>query len=65
MSQIGQYFIIAGTILGMFFKTGIISQLAAAFITFGTGLETGTGTVGPVRVGNEGITITVAPWTGA
>jgi hypothetical protein len=62
VSQIGQYFIIAGTFIGIFFKTGILAQIAAGFIQFGTGLETGQGTVGPVRIGNEGVTLTVAPW---
>jgi hypothetical protein len=65
ISQLGQYFIIAGTLLGIFFKTGFMSQIAAGLIQFGTGLEAGQGSVGPVRIGNEGVTLTVAPWTGA
>jgi hypothetical protein len=42
-----------------------MSQIAAGLIQFGTGLEAGQGSVGPVRIGNEGVTLTVAPWTGA
>jgi hypothetical protein len=65
MSQLGEYFIIAGTFLGIFFKSGFLYQLSVALIQFGTGLSAGQGTIGPVRIGNEGVTLTVAPWTGA
>jgi hypothetical protein len=31
-------------------------------VQVGTALEAGQGSVGPIRAGNDGITINVAPW---
>lgn len=62
---VGQLLIVAGTLLGIFFKTGSFAQLASALIQAGAAFEAGQGSVGPVRIGNEGLTLTVAPWTGA
>lgn len=65
MQQIGQYFIEAGTILQLVFgRLAWAQQVGTFLITVGTALEAGQGTVGPIRVGNEAITVTVAPWQG-
>jgi hypothetical protein len=65
MQTIGQYFIEAGTILTLVFGRLVWAQQVGTFlVTVGTALEAGTGTVGPIRIGSEGVTVTVAPWQG-
>jgi len=65
VQQIGQYFIEAGTILTLIFgRLPWAQQVGTFLVTVGTALEAGQGTVGPIRVGNEAITVTVAPWQG-
>lgn len=61
--NIGQYFIDAGILLSLFFKTGPFSQIAAFLTEVGSALIAGTGSVGPITVGNETLTITIAPKT--
>jgi hypothetical protein len=61
--NIGQWFIEGGTLLQVIFPKNQGIQIAAnLLIQVGSALEAGTGTVGPIRAGNDGITITVAPW---
>jgi hypothetical protein len=59
--NIGEYFIAAGTILGFVFRTGVGSQVASFLTQVGAALEAGTGTVGPITVGNEQLTVTISP----
>lgn len=65
MQTIGQYFVEAGTILMLLLGRLPWAQTVGTFlVTVGTALEAGQGTVGPIRVGSEAITVTVAPWQG-
>jgi hypothetical protein len=59
--NIGEYFILAGTIVGLFFKTGAGPEVATFLNEVGAALEAGAGSVGPIRVGNENLTVTIAP----
>ena len=59
----GAYFIAAGTLVGIFFKTTTGQEVATALTQIGAALEAGVGSVGPLRVGNDGLTVSVAPWT--
>jgi hypothetical protein len=63
MQNIGKIFVAIGGLISAFFPQWAAE--GAALVTIGEGLLAGTGTVGPVRIGSEGITVTVAPWTGA
>ena len=63
--SIGTYLIDAGTLLSIFFKSAQFQQISIFLITLGTAMNGGQGTVGPIRLGNEGLTVTIAPWSGA
>ena len=58
--QIGKDLITAGSILSLF--GGTFAQVGAVLVQAGTVLAAGAGSAGPIRVGNEGVTISVAPW---
>jgi hypothetical protein len=60
MVTIGQYFIDAGTVLGLFFKSGPFSQVATFLVTVGSALIAGQGTIGPITIGSIKLTITVS-----
>jgi hypothetical protein len=59
--MIGTYLIDAGTILSIFFKTAQFQQISIFLITLGTALNNNQGTVGPVRLGNSELTVTITP----
>lgn len=61
MKNIGKIFVSIGGIIEGFFPQ--YEAEGAALVTIGTALENGQGKVGPVRIGNEGITVEVGPWT--
>jgi hypothetical protein len=64
VNQLAQYFIEAGTILTLLFGRLTWAQEVGAFLTaVGTALAAGQGSIGPIRVGNDAITVTVAPWS--
>jgi hypothetical protein len=62
MATIGKIFVAAGGLILAFWPEE--SQIGQAFITIGTGLSQGKGSIGPIRVGNDGITVAVASWQG-
>ena len=62
-TNFGQYLIDAGTILQMFFKATWAQQVGGFLTTLGIAMESGQGSVGPVRLGNESLTVTITPWT--
>ena len=51
----------AATIIGLFFRTGFWPQVVAFLTQVGSALEAGTGTVGPITIGSETLTVTIAP----
>jgi hypothetical protein len=59
--NIGEYLIVAGTLVGLLFKSVAAQQVSAFLTQVGTALEAGTGTVGPITVGSETLTVTIAP----
>jgi len=59
--QIGEYFIVGGTLLGLFFKTGAGAQVAGFLTQVGVALEAGAGSVGPITIGTDTLTVTIAP----
>jgi hypothetical protein len=59
--NIGEYFIVAGTIISLFFKSAPFQQIAAFLTQLGTALEANQGTVGPITIGNDTLTVTIAP----
>jgi hypothetical protein len=59
--QIGEYFIIGGTLLGLFYKSGVGQQVAGFLTQVGTALEAGSGSVGPITIGSEELTVSIAP----
>lgn len=63
--NIGEYFIVAGTLVGLLLKSAAGQQISAFLTQVGTALEAGTGSVGPIRIGNDSLTVTISPWTGA
>lgn len=63
--EVGKILVAIGGIIDGFFPQ--YQQEAQFLITLGEALESGKdkGTVGPVRLGNIGITVSWAPWQGA
>ena len=59
--NIGEYFIVAGTIIGLFFKSAPFQQISAFLTQVGTALEANMGTVGPITIGSDTLTVTIAP----
>lgn len=59
---LGEYITIAGTLVGVFFKSATGQQASAFLVQLGTAMEAGVGSVGPIRAGNDGVTVTIAPW---
>lgn len=59
--NIGEYFIIAGSIIQVFVRTPTGAQIANFLDQVGTALTAGTGSVGPITVGSETLTVTIAP----
>ena len=59
--NIGEYFIIAGTIVAAFVRTPTGAQIANFLEQVGAALSAGVGTVGPITVGTDTLTITIAP----
>lgn len=64
MSQLGQYFVDAGTILQIVFKATWAQETGSFLVTVGTALIAGQGSVGPIRIGSDEITVSVAPYQG-
>lgn len=59
--NIGEYFILAGTLVGTIFKSAAAQQVAAFLNQVGAALEIGQGSVGPITIGSDVLTITIAP----
>ena len=59
--NIGEYFLIAGSIVSVIFKTPTGQQIANFLEQVGAALTAGAGTVGPITVGSETLTVTIAP----
>lgn len=57
--NIGSYLIDAGTIISMLFKSQQMQQVGTFLITLGTALVGGAGTVGPIRLANVDLNITI------
>lgn len=58
--QIGEYFIIAGTIVGLFIKSAGGQAVANFLQQVGTALEAGAGSVGPITIGGDELTVTIS-----
>jgi hypothetical protein len=50
LKQIGAYFIDAAVVLGLFFKAGWAVTVTNLLNAIGLGLQTGSGTIGPITV---------------
>ena len=61
MTNIGEYFLIAGTLVGLFIRSTGGQQVANFLTQVGTALEAGQGSVGPITVGSDQLTITITP----
>lgn len=59
--NVGEYFIVAGTIVGLFIRSAGGQAVANFLAQVGTALEAGAGSVGPITVGNDTLTVTIAP----
>jgi hypothetical protein len=59
--NLGAYFVDAGAIIQMFFKSPQMQQVGQFLTTLGLALEGGQGQVGPIRLGNDNITVTISP----
>lgn len=60
--QIGEYFIVAGTIVNLLLPSQTGKEVGGFLTQVGVALTGGVGSVGPVRVGSEGLTVTIAPY---
>ena len=59
--MIGEIFIIAGSIVGIFLRTPTGARIAAFLEQVGSALSAGSGSVGPITVGTDTLTVTIAP----
>lgn len=59
--QIGEYFIVAGTLVSLLLKSTTGQQIANFLTQVGTALEANSGSVGPITIGSDTLTLTIAP----
>lgn len=59
--NLGEYFIIAGSIVAAFVRTPGGAQVANFLEQVGAAITAGAGSVGPITVGADVLTITIAP----
>jgi hypothetical protein len=56
INQYGEYITVAGTVLGLFFKTSVAQEVSLFLIQLGNAITAGSGSVGPIKLGNESFT---------
>lgn len=65
MSQIGKVLVaVGGFIQALFGSNPTWSEVGAFLEAVGEGIIAGQGSVGPIRIGNLGLTVSIAPWSG-
>lgn len=60
---IGTYLVDAGTLVGMIFKSAPMQAVSQFLVTLGIGFSQGQGTVGPITIGAETVTLTFSEKT--
>jgi hypothetical protein len=59
INQYGEYISVAGTLIGLFFKTPIAQEVSQFLVQLGADVAAGMGSVGPIRLGNESFSGTI------